>query len=227
MHMPSFFQDMNNSRIVIHPALLHAQEISLCPQCLHQGFQVATFLGKQPRGRRVSHDSAAEQSTAQLQPFSHQMGLLSWSETPSTNIQENMVQHLLLSAGSQAHNSRRAPALTVQGLTAAGKPPDSNGALNLKECYSPTRLDKSLTSKGKQDLYGMPAPDCPPNTRPSSKCHSRDQWHVFQSCAPSYLPFLHHKPHMPASTFLVLFLASRIPSRRHHFIPFSPFLFLF
>ena len=154
-------------------------------------------------------------------------GYWAGNETSSTNIHENMVQHLLLSAGSQDHNSRRAPALNVQGLTAAGKPPDSNGALNLKECYSPTRLDKSLTSKGKQDLYGMPAPDCPPNTRPSSKCHSRDQWHVFQSCAPSYLPFLHHKPHMPASTFLVLFLAPRIPSRRHHFIPFSPFLFLF
>ena len=49
--------------------------------------------------QRVSHDSAAEHSTAQLQPFSHQMGLMSWSETSSTNTQENIVQLLLLSTG--------------------------------------------------------------------------------------------------------------------------------
>ena len=151
MHMPYFFQDMNHSRAVIHPALLHAQEMWECALNVStRGSKGQPSLGSS-HGVAVSHDSEAEQSTAQLQPFSHQMGLMSWSETSSTNTQENTVQLLLPSAGLQAHNSRQAPALTVQGLTAAGKPPDSLWALNLKECYSPKRLDKSLTSKGKQD----------------------------------------------------------------------------
>lgn len=98
MHRPYFFQDMNNSRAVIHPALLHAQEMWECALNVStRGSKGQPSLGSS-HGVAVSHDSEAEQSTAQLQPFSHQMGLMSWSETSSTNTQENTVQLLLPSA---------------------------------------------------------------------------------------------------------------------------------